>query len=532
VAPENPDNAADPAVFADFLQDRLPEGWSTNGEAFAATGTAPRFTLEEGAILATPGTVSSVRLGEAHSGVLRSPTFEIPGDEIHVRLRAKGGMMRVVIDNYQMAVHSTLLFKGTIHKNLDTGGKFVWMRFDGDLRKYRGHRAYLEFVDPGPGFLEIDEIRFSAPQSADIQPPPDAPVATDERTSALLAEGRRLAASLPPERFALTMSEGTPENARVYGRGSYRSPGEEVPRRFLTALGGREGDRLALAEETVSPANPLAARVTVNRMWHHLFGRGLVASVDDFGPMGQAPSHPELLDWLAADFVEGGWSIKRTLRALVLSSAYAQASVPHPSIDRNHLAAADPTNALLHRMAIRRLAAEAIRDSLLAVSGSLDPTLYGPSVPTHRTDFMTGRGARESGPLDGNGRRTIYGAVYRNFLPPFLTTFDMPVPFGPKGARSVSNVPAQSLALMNDPFVVDQAQKWAKRILAEPASNDRARIARMVEAATGRLPDESTLDTLAAFLDEQSTLYNARDERVWSDLAHAIFNQKGFIYLR
>lgn len=530
-SPVPPREEPDAAVFADFESNELPSGWSIIGEAFAPTGVTAKFTLEEGRVLTTPGTVSSARLGEGHSGVLRSPTFTIDSDVIHVRLRARGGLMRVVIDNYHMAVHQPLLFRGTIHKNPDTKGEFAWMRFDGDLKKYRGHRAYLEFVDPGPGFYEIDEIRFTDPVATPETPGIETPAITPE-TTALLAEGRALAKSLPAERFALTMAEGTPENARVYGRGSHRSPGEEVQRRFLTALGGREGSRLTLAEETVSPENPLFARVAVNRLWHHLFGRGLVASVDDFGPMGQTPTHPELLDWLAHDFVANGWSLKRAIRSLVLTNAYAQSSVANPDIAPDLIATADPTNALLHRMPVRRLTAEAIRDNLLAVSGSLDRTLNGPPIATHRTDFMTGRGARPSGPLDGNGRRTIYGSIYRNFLPPLLMTFDMPNPFGPKGARSVSNVPAQALALMNDPFVADQAKKWATRVLAEPGLDDNARIARMVEIATGREPDKTTLDALGAFLGEQSTLYGARDERVWSDLAHALFNSKDFIFVR
>jgi len=528
-----PKEESDPALFANFDSETLPPGWSTIGEAFAANGTTPKFTLEEGAVFTTPGTVSSIRLGEKHSGVLRSPTFTIKSDVIHVRLRAKGGMMRVVIDNYHMAVHQPLLFKGTVLKDSDTKGEFAWMRFDADLKKYRGHRAYLEFVDPGPGYYEIDEIRFSDPAgNATADAKPAAPPSVSPETGALLAEGRKLAAALPPERFALTMAEGTPEKAKVYIRGSHRSLGEEVPPRFLTALGARQGDRLTLADETISPGNPLTARVAVNRIWHHLFGRGLVASVDDFGPMGQAPSHPELLDWLASDFVANGWSIKHTIRSIVLSNTYGQSSVPHPDIDKTLLATVDPTNLLLHHMPVRRLPAEAIRDNIIAVSGSLDPILYGPSIATHRTDFMSGRGARPSGPLDGGGRRTLYGAVYRNFLPPLLMTFDLPNPFGPKGARSNSNVPAQALALMNDPFVSDQARKWADRVLADPALDDSKRIARMFESATGRVPDKTTLDALASFLEEQSTLYGARDKRVWSDLAHALFNQKDFIYLR
>lgn len=524
------DAKCDAGLFTDFEGEALPSGWGVFGEGFAPTGTAPKFTLENDLILTTPGTVSSARLGEAHSGVLRSPTFLIDSDSVHVRLRAKGGLMRVVIDNYHMAVHNTLLFRGTIHKDPDTKGAFVWMHFD--LEKYRGHRAYLEFIDPGPGYYEIDEVRFSAPLQAQKTDPTDPPVVAPE-TADLLAEGRRLAASLPPDRFALTMSEGSPENARVYVRGSHRSPGEEVPRRFLSALGGREGNRLALAEETVSPKNPLVARVAVNRIWHHLFGRGLVSSVDDFGPMGRPPSHPALLDWLAADFISNGWSVKNTLRSLVLSRTYGQASVPHPDIDQTILAAVDPTNALLHRMPIRRLSAEAIRDSLLAVSGSLDSSLYGPPVPTHRTPFMSGRGARESGPLDGDGRRSVYGAIYRNFLPPFLLTFDMPNPFGPQGNRGTSNVPAQALALLNDPFVVDQGKKWGARVFADASlSSDKARLSRMYEKATGHPPDETTIAALITFVKEQSKVYGATDARAWGDLAHVLFNHKDFLYLR
>lgn len=525
---------AAPSLFADFESEDLPPGWSTVGEAFAPTGATSGFTLEEGALFTTPGTVSSIRLGEAHSGVLRSPTFTIAGDEIQVRLRARGGMMRLVIDNYHMAVHQPLLFRGTVHQNPDTKGAFAWMRFNGDLKKYKGHRAYLEFVDPGPGYHEIDEIRFSAESGIEDQhrnveaPAPEIPKEVED----LLAEGRRLGASLPPERFALTMAEGTPERGRIYVRGSHRSPGGEVPLRFLEALGAKEGDRLTLAEETVSPDNPLTSRVIVNRLWHHLIGRGIVASVDDFGPMGQMPTHPELLDWLAGDLIKSGWSLKHTIRQIVLSQTYAQASVPHPDIAPTHLSTADPTNTLLHRMPVRRLTAEAIRDGILAVSGSLDATLYGPSIPTHRTDFMSGRGARESGPLDGGGRRTIYGAVYRNFLSPFLMTFDMPNPFGPKGNRGASNVPAQALALMNDPFVIDQGKKWAERVLSETGVEDSTRIARMYEAATSRIPDAETTAALASFLRSQATVHGANDSRAWADLAHVLLNQKDFIFLR
>jgi len=567
-AARDDDFLAGSTLYEAFDKDVLPDGWALSGEAFSLTGTKPGFTLTEAHFLSLPGMISSATLGEKHSGVLRSPTFTIDSDQIHVRLRGQGGYMRVVMDNYHMAVFQPLLFRGTIQKDFDTAGRFQWKSFDADLKKYRGHRAYLEFVDEGAGSLEVDEIRFSDAPAPQAEPHPFvallAPVEEKDWAPALnaaassdpvllaslgaaglvpgdvfspaalktAAESRALDDTLPPERFALTMAEGTPENARVYVRGSHRSLGEEVPPRFLEALGGKAGDRLTLAAETVAPENPLTSRVIVNRLWHHLMGEGLVPSVDDFGPMGQLPSHPELLDWLATDLIAHAWSLKHTIREIVLSQTYAQASVVNPDIDKNFLATADPTNLLLHHMPVRRLSAEAIRDGILAVSGSLDPALYGPSVATHRTDFMSGRGARASGPLDGAGRRTVYGAIYRNFLSPFLMTFDMPNPFGPKGNRGASNVPAQALALMNDPFVIDQGKKWADRLLAEGQLTDEARIALMYESATAHLPDPAITAALAAFLKEQSTTYGTTDARAWSDLAHVLFNQKEFLYLR
>ena len=303
-----------------------------------------------------------------------------------------------------------------------------------------------------------------------------------------------------------------------------------MPHRYLEALGSKEVDRLGLANLIASSENPLTSRVMVNRIWLHLFGRGIVPTPDDFGPQGQLPSHPELLDWLAHDFATHGWSIKRMIRQIVLSRTYGQASVPHPALDPDKIALTDPQNKWLHRMPVRRLQAEAIRDALLAVSGKLNPQTYGPGVPTHLTAFMTGRGARPSGPLDGHGRRSIYQAVYRNFLNPFLLAFDMPSPFGPKGRRSSSNVPAQALTLMNDPFVQRMAVIWAKSTAQIHDPQNRAQ--HMYEQAVGHRPDESKTDQLLAFLDKQGELYGQKDHRAWNDLAHALFNLKGFSYLQ
>ncbi len=208
-------------------------------------------------------------------------------------------------------------------------------------------------------------------------------------------EARAIEARLAEPTLALAIADGTGEDEHIHIRGSHKNLGEVVPRRFLEVLGGSDSStheagsgRLELARRMVDPAaNPLTPRVLVNRLWKHHFGDGIVKSTDDFGAMGQKPSHPELLDWLAAEFVGRGWSIKAMHRLMVTSSTYRMVSVLQGDAER-----LDPTNAFLHRMNVRRLEAEAIRDSLLAVSGRLEPSMYGPSVPVHLTSFMEGRG--------------------------------------------------------------------------------------------------------------------------------------------
>jgi hypothetical protein len=260
----------------------------------------------------------------------------------------------------------------------------------------------------------------------------------------------------------------------------------------------------------------------VNRIWHHLFGRGIVASVDNFGVLGERPTHPELLDYLAARFVEDGWSIKKTIRRIVLSRAYQMASTPNAASDR-----LDPENLLLHRMPMRRLEGEVIRDTLLALSGRLDLRMFGPSVPVHLTEFQQGRGRPASGPIDGDGRRSIYLGVQRNFLSSFLLAFDTPSPFSTMGRRTVSNVPAQSLILMNDPFVHQQARLWGQRALEMQGSNSE-RIGAMYLAAFARPPTAQERAACLAFLAEQK---NVASIEAWSDLAHALINVKELIFL-
>jgi hypothetical protein len=192
-----------------------------------------------------------------------------------------------------------------------------------------------------------------------------------------------------------------------------------------------------------------------------------------------------------------------------------------------HAMQVDAQNVLLHHARVRRLEGEAIRDAILQVSGRLDRRLFGPPVPVHLTDFQQGRGRPASGPLDGDGRRSIYLSVRRNFLPAMLLAFDTPIPFSTVGRRSASNVPAQALILLNDPFVHQQAEVWSKGIETQPGSNEH-RIGRMYVAALGRHPTKDECAACLAFFERQSKLSGSS---AWKDLAHVLFNAKEFVFL-
>ena len=354
-----------------------------------------------------------------------------------------------------------------------------------------------------------------------------------KRYNGLVAEIRKTS------RLAMAMWDGAGEDETLLIRGNPGTPGPRVKRRLLTALGGeqqpppaRGSGRLELAEQLVDPANPLTARVMANRVWHHLTGRGVAPTVDNFGVLGQEPSHPLLLDHLATRLVREGWSVKQLIKAVVMSRAYQMSSRPNPAATE-----IDPANRLLHRMRIRRLQGEALRDTLLSLSGGLDLKMYGPSVPVHLTSFMTGRGRPPGGPLDGHGRRSIYIAVRRNFLSPMMLAFDTPAPFSSMGARTVTNVPAQALIMMNDPLVIEQTRRWAQRALAQPDLSPADRVALLYEQAYARRPTEAETAAALAFLSAQAERHGVPPERgqtdptPWADLCHVLVNVKEFIFL-
>lgn len=552
-------------------------------------GAAVRDSFWKGLTL-TPGTeMDSGRLGAAgRSGkTLLAPKFTLGSGQLHYLLRGKAQVYA--------CVDSHIMNEGPLHEafiaNLDSGGQLRW--FSHNLSAYAGHRVALEFAPLGDSDLEVLMV-VEAPELPTWLPaqpwkpannPADLLAVTGEFESDCVKAVNELASGKPkgdsrllaladwmaqnhamlgfdlapvriaaadyfreqaeiakpirwdsPTAVSLADVSGVDENVLL--RGKPTRPGPVAPRGLpaafetprITAM--ESSGRAELAQQLADPSNPLVARVMVNRVWHHLFGRGIVSTVDNFGYLGEPPSHPELLDHLAWQFAhEKNWSLKQLIRSIVLSQTFAQGS--HSS--SASASEIDPANVLLHRMPVRRLESEAIRDAMLVVSGRFDPKTYGPPVPVHLTEFIIGRGRPEvSGPLDGAGRRSIYTSTRRNFLPTMMLAFDFPTPFSTVGRRNVTNVPAQSLTMMNDPFVREQAGVWATRMLNElPAAEQNSRIASLFEAAYCRAPSADELRFSVETLEElRAQMTGEPESALWAEFCHALFAANDFIYLK
>jgi hypothetical protein len=322
---------------------------------------------------------------------------------------------------------------------------------------------------------------------------------------------------------------------RLNVRGDVHQEGPAVPRNFLEVFAGghsvgqsASSGRLELANYLSSPENPKTARVYVNRVWQWIFGTGIVDTPSDFGKLGGRPSHPELLDWLALQFMQEGWSTKQLIRRLVLSETFRQSGQGSPRANE-----VDPGNRLLHHYPTRRLEAEAIRDGILAASGRLDRSLYGRPIRPFRGAVDVQK-RLYSGPMDGDGRRSIYLEMSVMQPPEFLVGFNLPDLKLPAGRRDVTNVPAQALLLMNSRFVTEISQKWGESLIHDSSADPGERIERMFLTALGRAPTrEERQRWLAAaqeFSDSQEPIMT--DRAVWSRLAHALFNTKEFLYYR
>lgn len=292
-------------------------------------------------------------------------------------------------------------------------------------------------------------------------------------------------------------------NSPLYERGEIAHPGRDVPRGFPSVVGIRltppekQSGRLELARWLTSREHPLTARVMVNRLWRHLFGAGLVRTVDNFGFSGERPSHPELLDHLAMRFMDGGWSVKALIKEMVMSKTYRQSS----AVKSEEASRIDPDNRLLWRARQRRLDAEVIRDSMLAVSGTLDRTRRPGSLVAElsgQSVSMIGFNTKLPPDLDGSQRRSIYLPVLRDHLPDVLEQFDIANPNLVTGDRDVTNVPLQGLYLLNGPFVLTQAEALATRITREKPTLEE-RIRRAFVLCFNRPPDKKEQELALSF---------------------------------
>ncbi|WP_417384649.1 PSD1 and planctomycete cytochrome C domain-containing protein [Gimesia sp.] len=361
----------------------------------------------------------------------------------------------------------------------------------------------------------------------------------DSRLTELLTEYRRVEAQITFARTANSMDERGMTSAKypLNVRGNVDELGALIEPDFLEVFAGRHAVRRSqgsgrqeLAEFLVSPDQPLTARVYVNRVWQWIFGAGLVRTPNDFGHLGARPSHPELLDYLAREFIDDGWSTKRLIRRLVMTQAFHQSGYVTEAARQK-----DPDNVLWQHYPTRRLEAEAIRDTLLAVSGRLDRRLYGRPIDAPRSKEDASK-RLFSGPLDGEGRRSIYLRMSIMDPPRFLVGFNLPDLKLPTGKRDVTNVPNQALILMNDPFVKAQADEWATQLLKQPADSIQDRIRQMFRKAYGREPVQEELNRWSDLVFElggsQDEPYLLTDSRVWQQMAHTLFNTKEFIYYR
>lgn len=365
-------------------------------------------------------------------------------------------------------------------------------------------------------FVIADAVAFIKPGSARAGAP--APQKSNPDLKKLESQQKSLTAKLKklhPVTMAPTEGD-TIADGHIHIRGQVRNKGPKVPRSFIT-VATRPGasieipedrsGRLELAEWLTDPQHPLTSRVMANRIWKYLLGEGIVRTVDNFGETGELPSHPKLLDYLAIQFTENNWSVKSLIRKIVLSRTYQLSSqITHEN---------DPENRLFGRANRKRLEAEAIRDTVLRISGQFDPTRGGPTI-------------RKAGQYDLNyqfesSRRSIYVPWFRNSMLPLFEVFDAPNPNLVVGRRPTTNLPTQALFLMNSPFIREQSQLTAKRLLAEKAT-----ITDIYQLILSRPPSESELTTTQTFLasfppDEQA--------EAWTQLTQTLFATVDFRFI-
>ena len=343
-------------------------------------------------------------------------------------------------------------------------------------------------------------------------------------------EARVLESSSPdyPGAMGLTDREEIEDTLPIHIRGNHFSLGDPVPRAVPAVFGHEEihfpkssSGRLELAHWMARPEHPLTARVIVNRVWRWHFGEGLVSTTENFGVLGGKPSHPELLDYLANRFVENGWSIKELNRLILLSDTYGRSSDPLPS----RVPEADPENRLLSFFPVRRLEAEAIRDSILHVSGRLDPEMGGKTIPLRNRQMVFNHTSKDHTSYDSL-RRTAYLPIVRNHVYDWLHLFDYPDPTMPTGNRPSTVIAPQALLLMNSALMTDSSSAFASRIMREEKTLTN-RIERAWQLAFGKLPSADEMAMSAGFLNEAPD-----SPQQWSLFCQSLLASNQFVYLQ
>jgi Protein of unknown function (DUF1553) len=351
---------------------------------------------------------------------------------------------------------------------------------------------------------------------------------------------------MPYQEFALSVAncDPRPPQTHVMVRGNPHVPGKEVAPGFPDVLGfpapaipeakpgaKTSGRRTVLANWLASPENPCTARVFVNRVWQYHFGRGLVPSPNDFGKLGEGVTHPELLDWLASEFVAGGWTVKKLHKTILLSAAYQMASTGTEANLK-----ADPGNMLYWRFPMRRLGAEEVRDSMLMVSGSLNEAMYGPSIyPKIPKDVLAGQSVPGQGWNTTTGpeanRRSVYVHVKRSLLVPVLNAHDAADTDTSCPVRYTTTVPTQALGMLNGEFANERAADFAKRLQKDCPDDLEKQVTRAIRLTTGRVPPADEVAKDVAFVKSMQEKHGMDAVKALTRYALLCLNANEFVYL-
>jgi hypothetical protein len=446
---------------------------------------------------------------------------QIAGDILATKLRAEQRSELIIATGYiaisrRFGFDITSDFHLTIDDTIDTLGKSVLGLALGCARCHDHKFDPVAMIDYYALYGIFDSTRYPFPGCEHTKVPRDSvPISLNDGTGAQ----------------AYAVSEGTPHNAKLQQRGDPHNLADVIPRRNLKLLGGQPvpsdggSGRLALAEWLTQADNPLTARVMVNRIWQHHFGEGIVRTPNDFGTRGQPPTHPELLDWLADRFMRDGWSIKALHRLIMLSATYQQSVTG--------MNQADPENHWLARFQRRRLSAEEIRDSVLAVCGDLDESPAGPH-PFPKPESWQFTQHKPFIAVYDHDRRSMYLMVQRIKRHPFLALFDGSDPNTSTGERHTTTVPTQALFFMNDPFIHGKSAHMAGRLMT--LDSDELRLDHDYRLMFGRAPtvDEKKLckNFLTDYLgDLKEVPAEQRTARAWSAWVRVMMSSNEFLFV-